>query len=81
MGRFIGGGFERPQGCARARDRHVEFADDARQAFLALANGGETALKQLNRLIRGETNLAPIEFPTNLIVRQSCGCPMKGTHG
>jgi len=42
---------------------------------------GETALKQLNRLIRGETNLAPIEFPTNLIVRQSCGCPMEGPHG
>ena len=42
---------------------------------------GETALKQLNRLIRGETNLATIEFPTNLIVRQSCGCPMEGPHG
>ena len=42
---------------------------------------GETALKQLNRLIRGETNLAPIEFPTNLIVRQSCGCPVEGAHG
>jgi len=42
---------------------------------------GETALKQLNRLIRGETNPAPIEFPTNLIVRQSCGCPMEGPHG
>ena len=41
---------------------------------------GETALKQLNRLIRGETNLAPIEFPTNLIVRQSCGCPVEGAH-
>lgn len=39
---------------------------------------GETALKQLNRLIHGETNLAPIEFPTNLIVRQSCGCPRRG---
>lgn len=40
---------------------------------------GEAALRQLNRLIRGETNLAPIEFPTSLIVRQSCGCPV-GTH-
>ncbi|MDB5560720.1 MAG: hypothetical protein JWN11_138, partial [Hyphomicrobiales bacterium] len=39
---------------------------------------GETALKQLNRLIRGETNLSAIEFPTNLIVRQSCGCPSEG---
>jgi DNA-binding LacI/PurR family transcriptional regulator len=42
---------------------------------------GETALKQLNRLIRGERNLAAIEFPTNLIVRQSCGCPREGVHG
>jgi DNA-binding LacI/PurR family transcriptional regulator len=42
---------------------------------------GQKALQQLNRLIRGETNLAPIEFPTNLIVRQSCGCPMEGVRG
>lgn len=42
---------------------------------------GEAALKQLNRLIRGETNLAPIEFPTSLIVRLSCGCPVERTHG
>ena len=41
---------------------------------------GDTALKQLNRVIRGEANLAPIEFPTNLIVRQSCGCPMEAAH-
>lgn len=38
---------------------------------------GDAALQQLNRLIHGETDLAPIEFPTNLIVRQSCGCPME----
>ena len=41
---------------------------------------GDTALQQLNRLIRGEANLAPIEFPTTLIVRQSCGCPGEGAH-
>jgi DNA-binding LacI/PurR family transcriptional regulator len=41
---------------------------------------GEKALQQLNRLIRGETNLAPIEFPTELIVRRSCGCPVEGAH-
>jgi len=42
---------------------------------------GDAALRQLNRLIRGEKNLTPIEFPTNLIVRQSCGCPREGAHG
>jgi LacI family transcriptional regulator len=42
---------------------------------------GNAAMLQLNRLIRGESNLAPIEFPTNLIVRQSCGCPQEGAHG
>ncbi len=42
---------------------------------------GDAAMLQLNRLIRGESNLAPIEFPTNLIVRQSCGCPGEGAHG
>lgn len=36
---------------------------------------GAKALEQLHRLIHGETNLAPIEFPTELIVRESCGCP------
>jgi LacI family transcriptional regulator len=40
---------------------------------------GAKALEQLYRLIRGETNLAPIEFPTEMIVRESCGCP-KGAH-
>jgi DNA-binding LacI/PurR family transcriptional regulator len=36
---------------------------------------GEHALRQLHRMISGETNLAPIEYPTRLIVRCSCGCP------
>jgi LacI family transcriptional regulator len=36
---------------------------------------GENALRQLARLIGGESNLEPIEFPTELIVRESCGCP------
>lgn len=36
---------------------------------------GRRALEQLNRLLHGETNLAHVEFPTELIVRQSCGCP------
>ena len=31
---------------------------------------GDTALRQLHRLISGETGLAPIEFPTSLVVRQ-----------
>jgi DNA-binding LacI/PurR family transcriptional regulator len=41
---------------------------------------GESALRQLMRLIQGETNLAPIEFPTELIVRESCGCAPPGAH-
>jgi DNA-binding LacI/PurR family transcriptional regulator len=41
---------------------------------------GTRALVQLNRLIHGESNLAPVEFPTQLIVRESCGCP-RGAHG
>lgn len=40
---------------------------------------GARALAQLNRLIHGESNLPPIEFPTHLIVRESCGCPA-GAH-
>ena len=36
---------------------------------------GEGALRQLVRLIGGESNLDPIVFPTELIVRESCGCP------
>lgn len=40
---------------------------------------GAKALELLNRQIHGESNLAPIEFPTQLIVRASCGCP-GGTH-
>jgi DNA-binding LacI/PurR family transcriptional regulator len=42
---------------------------------------GEKALEQLNRLIRGASNLEPVEFPTTLIVRHSCGCPVEGAHG
>ena len=40
---------------------------------------GARALEQLNRLLHGATHLAHIEFPTELIVRQSCGCP-PGAH-
>lgn len=36
---------------------------------------GASALHQLARLIGGESDLEPIEFPTELIVRESCGCP------
>ena len=39
---------------------------------------GSTALQLLNRVIGGERDLAPIEFPTSLIVRQSCGCAPDG---
>ena len=35
---------------------------------------GAEALRQLHRVIHGQRGLAPIEFPTGLIVRQSCGC-------
>jgi DNA-binding LacI/PurR family transcriptional regulator len=35
---------------------------------------GNSALRQLHRLIGGQSDLDPIEFPTELIVRQSCGC-------
>jgi len=41
---------------------------------------GAKALVQLHRLVHGASNLAPIEFPTRLIVRESCGCP-KGAEG
>lgn len=41
---------------------------------------GARALRQLHRLIEGEGSLPHIEFPTQLIVRESCGCP-KGAHG
>jgi LacI family transcriptional regulator len=41
---------------------------------------GSTALRQLQRLIGGETGLAPIEFPTRLVVRQSCGCDAGRAH-
>lgn len=40
---------------------------------------GRQALELLSRLIHGETDIAPIEFPTQLIVRASCGCPA-GAH-
>ena len=40
---------------------------------------GARAIEQLHRLIHGETDFAPIEFPTGLIVRESCGCS-KGAH-
>ena len=40
---------------------------------------GSRALLQLSRLMNGEANLAPVEFPTQLIVRESCGCP-KGAY-
>jgi DNA-binding LacI/PurR family transcriptional regulator len=36
---------------------------------------GAMALRQLNRIVCGETGVSPIEFPTELIVRESCGCP------
>jgi DNA-binding LacI/PurR family transcriptional regulator len=42
---------------------------------------GQKALEQLNRLIAGASELPPVEFPTTLIVRQSCGCPVEGAHG
>ena len=42
---------------------------------------GDRALRQLHRLIGGETELAPIEFPTGLIVRKSCGCLGEDAHG
>ena len=35
---------------------------------------GNLALRQLHRLLEGETGLAPIELPTRLVVRRSCGC-------
>jgi LacI family transcriptional regulator len=35
---------------------------------------GESAMRQLMRLIDGEAELAHVEYPTELIVRQSCGC-------
>jgi len=41
---------------------------------------GEAALRQLHRLIGRESNLAPVEFPTGLVVRRSCGCSGEGTH-
>ncbi|WP_426518897.1 LacI family DNA-binding transcriptional regulator [Diaminobutyricibacter sp. McL0618] len=40
---------------------------------------GEAAVHQLARLIEGETDLAPIEFPTEVIVRESCGCAPHAT--
>jgi LacI family transcriptional regulator len=36
---------------------------------------GAKALQQLYRLIEGESNLTHVELPTELIVRESCGCP------
>jgi LacI family transcriptional regulator len=41
---------------------------------------GAKALQQLHRLIEGESELAHIEFPTALMVRESCGCA-KSAHG
>ncbi len=41
---------------------------------------GASALRQLHRLIEGENGLSHVEFPTELIVRESCGCP-KGAQG
>lgn len=41
---------------------------------------GARALEQLHRLIAGETGLEHVEFPTGLIVRESCGCG-RGAHG
>jgi LacI family transcriptional regulator len=41
---------------------------------------GDAALRQLRRLIAGETGLAPIEFATSLVVRRSCGCIAHGGH-
>jgi LacI family transcriptional regulator len=35
---------------------------------------GQSAMRQLVRLIEGETDLEHIEYPTELIVRESCGC-------
>ena len=42
---------------------------------------GEAALRQLHRLIGGETKLVAIEFPTSLVVRESCGCNSGAAHG
>ena len=40
---------------------------------------GEAAMRRLADLIDGGTDLSHIEFPTNLIVRESCGCPPQTT--
>ncbi|MCU1556499.1 MAG: LacI family transcriptional regulator [Microbacteriaceae bacterium] len=36
---------------------------------------GEMAVHQLAALIEGERDIAPLVFPTEVIVRESCGCP------
>jgi len=41
---------------------------------------GAKALEQLHRLINGRPGPEHVEFPTTLIVRESCGCG-KGAHG
>ena len=41
---------------------------------------GAKALQQLNRLIHGESDVAPTTFATKLIVRESCGCPSGAAH-